>query len=249
MPKIILSMLLIAYCLYAEKKENNSEYIFTEGTGKVEVMPDYIVMRIGVSTIDRNLDSAIYATNYITDTIISILRKYKVEDKNIETYSSELVREYENNRDTTTYLGIKSEHILKVKYNDVNNVEKILNTMIGKGMNVLDYYEFGSSKEDSLKRIAAQIAYVESFKNAKAIADKSDRKLGRLLNTSFEKPEDYSIRPDFRIELSRKLIGGLMGGSDGGEPILRTRQDLKYLRIIVPLLHYENTVYSKYELK
>lgn len=242
-----LFLLTLIFSLIPAREKQTDEYIFTEGKGKVEVRPNLVEMNIGVSTINFSADSALINTNRITDTILVILKKYGVEDKDIETFSSSFLREYKDTRDTSTYLGIKSEHILKVKFFKVEKFETLLNEMIGKGMNVLNYYKFKHTEEDSLKRVSAQLAFIDAQKNAKAIAEKSDRTLGRLLNVSYEKPQNYRIQPDFKIELSRKLIGSLMGG-DGGSLNLRKKQDLKFLRIIIPTIKYTNEVFTKFQI-
>lgn len=120
--------------------------------------------------------------------------------------------------------------------------------MISNGMNVLESYDFKNSDEDSLKRAAAQLAFIEATKNATAIAEKSNRKLGKLLNVSYEKPEDYRIQPDFKIELSRELMG-LDLKKRGSLKLSKPQQELKYLRIIIPTIEFENNVYTKFELK
>jgi uncharacterized protein YggE len=248
MTKLLLVCTVLFTTLYAENKKE-SEYIFTEGYGKVETKPDYVTMEIGVTTIHMEADSALIKTNKIIDTLLSILQTYGIKKDDIETHSAALRREYKDNRDTTTYLGVKSECVLKVKYYDLDNFENLLNVMINNGMNVLQSYEFKHTAEDSLKRIAAQLAFVEANKNAAAIVGKSNRKLGKLLNVSYEKPDDYRIRPDFKIELSRdgwgldlKKRGSLNIGS-------QLQNDLKYLRIVIPKLEFENNVYTKFELK
>jgi uncharacterized protein YggE len=206
MIRTILICLVLLTDIYAETVKV-SEYIFTEGYGKVETKPNYVIMKIGVSTINKNADTALIKTNSIIDTMLIILNKFDIKMKHIETHSAALVREYQDLRDTTTYIGIKSECVLKVKYYEVEKFEDLLNLLIGNGMNVLQSYDFKYTDEDSLKRVAAQVAFVEAQKNAIAIADKSGRKLGKLLNVSYEKPDDYRIQPDFKIELSREFLG------------------------------------------
>ena len=83
--------------LYADNKKE-SEYIFTEGYGKVEIKPNYVIMKIGVSTINTDADSALTKTNSIIDTLLAILQKYEIRKNDIETYSAALVREYKDRR-------------------------------------------------------------------------------------------------------------------------------------------------------
>lgn len=245
-----MGLTLISF-LYA-KSNNENEYIYTEGYGKVEIKPNFIIMKVGVSTINIDADSALVNTNKTIDTLLTILNNYGINENDIETYSAAFVREYRDDRDTSTYLGIKSECVLKVTYYDVTKFEVLLNEMISNGMNILESYDFKHTSEDSLKRCSAQIAFVEATKIAEAIAEKSQRKLGSLLNASFEKPDDYRVRPDFKIELHKKRRGLSYGYAAGGGGMNRNdklRQDLKYLRIIIPTIEFENNVYTKYELK
>lgn len=245
--KELVFVFLVSFSLFANQ-DNNKNYIFTEGTGKISVKPDYVITKLGVSTINHDADSALKINNCILDSLLNTLKQFNVMETDIETYSSAFVREYKDNRDTTTFLGIKSESILKVKFYELENLEKLLNTLISKGMNVLKTYEFKHTKEDSLKRIAAQLAFDEAKQNAIAITMKSNRNLGKLLNVSYEKPNNYRVRPDFKIELSRELVLSKMG-SLRGDLDLKQKQDLKYLRILIPSIEFVNDVYTKFELK
>ncbi len=113
MKKLFLLTVILFFTVEG-KNSNNDEYIFTEGTGEVSVKPDCIIIKAGVSTVHLNGNSALVKTNEITDSLLLLLHRSGVKENDIETYQSTFVREYRNRRDTSTYLGIKSEHILKV---------------------------------------------------------------------------------------------------------------------------------------
>ena len=93
MLKVMAICLALCTVLFAGSKKD-SEYIFTEGFGKIQVKPNYVEMFIGVSTTNFNPDTALLKTNLIIDTLLSILTKYGIKDENIETHSAKFIREY-----------------------------------------------------------------------------------------------------------------------------------------------------------
>jgi len=228
--------------------KTNEMYIYSEGKGKVKVKPDMISLKLGVSTVNKSADSALKSTNLVADRLMTVMTQFGIAKEAIETYRTVLKREYQNSRDTTTYLGVKSELILRVNYYNVNETEKLLNSLISAGMNVLEDYDFEHTKSDSLRRAAAEIAITDARRNAENISKKERRKLGNLLNASYERPEDFQSKADFKIGY-QDLIGNLMAGEEGGSGLeLRRKGILQYLRIYVPYLSFENTVYAKFLL-
>jgi uncharacterized protein YggE len=236
--KIWIWILAFSVNLAIASKE---EFINVSGKGSVQIFPDQVTLTFGVSQVDKKLDSAVGKVSKVANNLIAICKSYRIEDKYIETVSNSLERAYKNDRDTATYLGIKSEIIYEVVLFQIDSVNSLLNKMYRNGMNDFRGFSFSYTKQDSLKRIASEIAIKDAYSNANVLAVSSGKKIKGLLNASYEKPEDFSFRPQTRHE-------GLWAGAGMGSLYGKQNVDLEFFKIKPGLLNFEIEVFAKYEI-
>lgn len=239
--KVLVAGLLLQTGLFAAAKD---EFVNVSGKGSIKVFPDQVILSFGVSKIDKKVDSAVGATSRVANKLTSICKAYGIKDKEIETQSNSLERAYKTNHDTTTYLGIKSEVIYDVTLSKVDSVNALLNALYRNGMNEFRGFVFGHTRQDSLKRAASRLAIRDAFENASVLAETSGRKIKTLSNASYEKPEDFSFRPQTRHE-------GFWSGAQAGMGEISVDRgfDLEYFKIRPGFLVFEIEVFAKYELK
>lgn len=237
--KLLLACILLHVSLAAAGKD---EFVNVSGKGSIKVSPNQVLLSLGVSRIDKKVDSAVAATSRVADKLVSICKSFGISENQIETQTNTLERAYKTSADTTTYLGIKSEIIYNITLSPVDSVNALLNALYRNGMNEFLGFRFGHGKQDSLKRAASRLAIRDAFENATALAETSGRKIKTLLNASYEKPSDFSFRPNVR----RESFGYDMNmGADAGNKEV----DLEYFKIKPGILEFEIEVFAKYELK
>jgi uncharacterized protein len=218
------------------------EFVNVSGKGSVKAYPNLVTLTFGVNKIDKRLDTAVGTTTKVANKLLAICRNYGVDERDLETVSNSLERAYKNDRDTTTYLGIKSEIIYRVKMKNVDSVNVLVNTMYRNGLNEFRGFSFGHSQQDSLKRLASILAIKDAFENANALANNSGKKIKGLLNASYEKPEDFSFQPQTRHE-------GVWAGAGMGDYWGSRSFDLEFFKIKPGILNFEIEVFAKYEIK
>lgn len=236
--KLWVACILFQASLVAAGKD---EFVNVSGKGTIRVYPDQVLLSMGVSRIDKKVDSAVATTSRVANKLVSICKSFGIGEKQIETQTNTLERAYRTSVDTTTYLGIKSEVCYNITLSPVDSVNSLLNALYRNGMNEFLGFRFGHSNQDSLKRAASRLAIRDAFENASALAETSGRKIKTLLNASYEKPGDFSFRPNVGHELGYSMG---MGAPEGKPPI-----DLEYFKIKPGLLDFDIEVFAKYELK
>ena len=93
---------------------------FVNVSGKSEwlAQPDTAYIICGVSTVHAKPDSAVARTSRRSKVLLAIAGKYGIDKSGIATEINLLEKEYRNNKDTATYLGVKSESLSAPRMED-----------------------------------------------------------------------------------------------------------------------------------
>lgn len=218
-------------------------FVHVSGRAEIEVLSDQAYLICGVTKVHKRIDTAVARSARISEAILRIAGAYGIDKSDISTEITELQKEYHNNKDTSTYVGIKSQTIFGIKLRKIDSVSRFVNEMYAAGMNDFRHIEFSYSKQDSLMRMAGDLAMSDALGNAKAMVKHQGREIGKLLAASYEKPDDFDVSVDTRLD---DLLGGLYGGDSRvpGKAML-----IEYLKFIPKKIKVESKVFAKYELK
>ena len=91
MPKRTWSLLLlsIALCSFAAtpamSEDQSRRTISISGEAEVRVVPDEVILTIGLETWDFNLDAAKKLNDDCTNAVVLASRKHRIEERNIQT--------------------------------------------------------------------------------------------------------------------------------------------------------------------
>lgn len=243
MPNIapLLVSLTVGFTVSAFAAEP-ANFVNVSGRAEIEVVPDQAFVTCGVNALRKRMDSAVAHSSKVSESIFAISRKYGIDKSDIGTELSELRKEYRVDRDTSTYLGILSQHIYLIKVRNIDSISRFINEMHAHGMNELRNITFTYSKEDSLKRVVSEMAMADALANAKSLVRNQGRTVGKLISASYEKPEGFDVRAEGRFD----RMGALWGGEAG--PAHRN-MTVEYLKILPKKIRVPLTVFAKYEIK
>jgi uncharacterized protein YggE len=221
---------------------NAQKFVNIYGESKIRIYPDQAILTCGVSSVNKKADVSAKKAAKVTENILRICRKYGVDPKDISTKTTEIKKDYRNDQDTTTYLGIKARTIFEIRLANIDSITVLANELYRNGMNEFEAVEFATSKEDSAKKAASQNAMKDAYENAKCLLKAQGKEVGELLSVSFDKPEDFDQKEKSKID---DLLGGLWLGEEGPGD----KDMLEYLKIMPRKIAIEAKVYAKYSIK
>jgi uncharacterized protein len=149
-------------------------HITISGTASEEVQPDLAEIRFGVVTKNATAKEASAENAKLANTVLEVVRKLGIDDKDIQTINSSLSAVFIEEKDPKT-LAVISRHpdgyqalnLIAVRIRDIRRVGEISSALIDQGVNRFDGVSFEVS--DRAKRMDA--IREEAILDAKRKAD------------------------------------------------------------------------------
>lgn len=156
----ILLMALIAFPLNLNKiyaiNENFSK-ITVNGTGEVQIIPDTVVVSMGVESLNKVLTEAEGDNSTKINNIINILYDYGIKKEHIKTRNFNIYPKYDYNKGQS-FLGYQVSNFIDFKTGDIQNVGEIISKLTEAGANCFNGVSF--TVEDN------ELAYSQALENA-----------------------------------------------------------------------------------
>lgn len=181
----LLAFLLTAFSIlpaYADKDADLS-LISVSGDAEVKVVPDEVVITLGVETLDKDLAKAKEENDQKVKQIIAAAQKLKVDAKNIQTDYINIQPEYESGsfkfQNNKAANGFYVRKTLAITLKDISKFEDLLSSVLGAGANYVHGIEFRTSELRKHRDQARALAIKAAQEKAVALAKELGRSVGR----------------------------------------------------------------------
>ena len=178
--------LVASAALYAHDAEAQSSppLISVSGSAEIKVVPDEIVLRVGIETRDANLDTSKQKNDERVARALAFLKQSGILAKDIQTDYVSVDPQYDSSWSRATpqiYIVRKS---IEIKLSRPDQFEKILTGLLANGVNTVHDVQFKTT-ELRKHRDAARASAVKAAKEkADALAAELGVKAGRVFNIS-----------------------------------------------------------------
>lgn len=183
--KLYLSLfvLCLAWVLpvYAENDAPLS-LISVSGDAEIKVVPDEVVITVGVETLDKDLAQAKAENDQKVKGIIEAAQKLKVDAKNIQTDYISIQPEYESGSFKFQGRGASGFYVRKtlaITLKDISKFEELLGSVVSAGANYIHGIEFRTSELRKYRDQARALAIKAAQEKATALAKELGRSVGR----------------------------------------------------------------------
>ena len=149
------------------------------GKGEIKVKPDMVRISMRVSTDDPIITKAQSKNNEITQNVLSILKKYNIEEKDIQTSYLSVYP----NHDFSSYrvIGYSAEHTIQVLLRDLTQFEPLLIEVLETGASSVYGVEFKVSDEEKYEEQARTLAIKAAKDKAVSMANELGQEIGEPL--------------------------------------------------------------------
>lgn len=200
MPRARLFSLAAVVCLALLSTpvfaEEHLRTISTNGEATVYVVPDEVIVNVGVEVFDRDLDHAKAASDERGASLLKAIRGLGVEEKQIQTDTLNVEITYANRR--SEVVGYTARRVYSVKLKDVKLFEKLTDVALKNGANQLLGFQFRTTELRKHRDAARKMAVNAAREKAVALAAE--------LNCTIGKPRT----------ITEGYGGGYWGGITGG---------------------------------
>jgi uncharacterized protein YggE len=165
-----------------EEAVSRPRTVVVSGIGEVSVEPDKAIVSMGAQAIEPELDIAREKVTRTVQSFLRLTRELGIDDKYIQTSQLTVRPEYEWNPKTRQQrlMGYFVERQLTVDLRNLEQLGVLMERAVSTGVNLVSGPEFGSSREDELRRKALARAAVDARASAEALAQSLSAELGPL---------------------------------------------------------------------
>ncbi|PLX31369.1 MAG: hypothetical protein C0600_05895 [Ignavibacteria bacterium] len=165
--------------------------ISVSGEAVVYVVPDKIVITLGVETWDLSIEEAKTKNNDIIKDALKTVRRLGVPDKEIQTDHLSIEPRYKDSYRKEEFIGFFVRNTLVVTLDAPEKVEMLITRVLDAGVNHIHGIDFQSTQFKKHREEARTLALLAAKEKAQNMAAVLDQKIGRPMKIS----ENYTGTP------------------------------------------------------
>ena len=157
--------------------------IDVQGVGTVSVEPDLVKLTLGVETRAKKVQSAQSEAAKAMSSIINILEKSGLSEKDIQTRYFDITDEYEYQSSKRIFIGYRVSNSVTAKIRDLDNVGGIIDAVVDAGGDAtrVNNITFAVEELAPYQFKARELAVADAIAKAELFADLAGVKRGDLV--------------------------------------------------------------------
>ncbi len=153
--------------------------ITVSGEAEVKVVPDEVVICLGVETHHRDLAAVKRNNSERVRKLLAIIRGRGVEDKDVLTSYLNLRPEYRGAPGQRAFIGYVQQAVIQVTLRNLSGFDSLLTEALQAGMNTIEDIEFQTSELEQRRAEARTLAAEAARRKAVALSSQFALKLGK----------------------------------------------------------------------
>ena len=162
---------------------NNGRSVHVSGTAVVNVIPDRVLIQLGVQSNGRTPQLTEAANSATIFRVIQAIKKQGVAEKNIVTDRFVIDPVYEN-YDSLSIKGYRIYNMVAITLQDIDQVNEVIIAALNSGANQVVNVEFYLSELRKYRDQARELAMVAAGEKAQDLAEAAGAEAGCVLNIS-----------------------------------------------------------------
>lgn len=162
--------------------------ISVTGNAEVRVVPDQVILTLGVETLDKDLTAAKKQNDEVIRKTFKIAEDLKIEAKDIQTDYITIEPRYDTFLDKRTLQGYAVRKTIAITLRDVTKFDTLLSSMLEAGVNYVQGIDFRTTELRKNRDEARALALKAAQEKATAMAGELDQEIGEPLTIR----EEYS---------------------------------------------------------
>jgi uncharacterized protein len=156
--------------------------ISVSGDAEVRVIPNEVILTVGVQSADPSLRTAKAANDVAIKHALEVTARHGVPAKNVQTDYISIAPRYERDEVTSKLLGYVVRKSLTVRLDDFSKFEAVFTDLLDAGVNVVHGIEFRTTELRKYRDQARSLAIKAALEKAQALAQTAGRRAGMTLS-------------------------------------------------------------------
>ncbi|TQR18689.1 SIMPL domain-containing protein [Psychrobacillus vulpis] len=145
--------------------------ITVTGNGKVAAQPNYVQIRLEVTTVGKDLSEAQQENAIIMNRVIQSILALNIPREDIQTAAYNILPTYDYIEGKQVFRGYEVTNAITVKERDVSQVGTVIDTAVKNGANHVSGIQFRVEDADAYYQQALRLALQNAQMKAKTIAE------------------------------------------------------------------------------
>ena len=163
-----------------------SGFITVTGDAEVRVVPDEVILTLGVETWDKDLEVAKSQNDERVKRVLALAQNYEIEPKHIQTDHISIEPRYHDNYEKRDFIGFFVRKTIVITLKDLSKFEDLLTSALGAGVNYVHGIQFRTTELRKHRDEARALAIKAAREKAIALTGELGQEVG----------EPHSIRED-----------------------------------------------------
>ena len=177
----IVAAFLITFTAGAAWAQPCSEQslITVTGDAEVRVVPDEVLLTLGIETWNQNLEAAEKENEAKVQKILQLARKQEIEDKHVQTDHISIEPRYDHQWEHRKFIGYFVRRTIVITLRDLSRFETLLTSALNEGANYVHGVRFQTTELRQHRDKARALAIKAAREKAVALAGELGQKIGR----------------------------------------------------------------------
>jgi len=155
--------------------------ITVSGDAEVRVIPDEVILTLGVETWDTDMDTAKEQNDEIVQRALAVANDYGIDSKHIQTDYISIEPRYDDYYDRKEFIGYFVRKTIAITLRDISKFEDLLSDLLKAGVNYVHGIEFRTTELRKYRDEARALAIKAAQEKADALAGELGQKVGEPL--------------------------------------------------------------------
>lgn len=175
-----IALIITAFPNFAfATNESESRLITVTGDAEVRVVPDEVVLTLGVETWNEDLSIAKSENDQRIQKIIDAAKKRKIEEKHVQTDYISIEPRYEHQYEHRKFIGYFVRKSIVLTLRDASKFEDVLSSVLGAGANYVHGIQFRTTELRKHRDQARALAIKAAHEKANDLAKELGQKVGK----------------------------------------------------------------------
>ena len=153
--------------------------ITVAGEAEVRVVPDEVVLTLGVETSNKNLDAARRENDRIVNAVFALTKKYAIPAERVQTDYIAIEPRYEDRYTERAFIGYFVSKTIVITLRDVSQFERFYAEALGTGVTHVHGVQFRTTALRANRDKARELALQAAQEKAAAMAATLGQRIGQ----------------------------------------------------------------------
>ena len=181
---VVILTLLVCTAGFGQVVDSKSPTISVSGDAEVKVVPDEVVLNVGVQTFEKTLAAAKQANDAAMTRTIAKAREFGIPSEKLQTDYISIDPQYRDNDHVLTLQGYIVRKSLSITMRDLSKFEALLSALLDSGANVVHGIEFRTTELRRYRDQARAMAMKAAKEKAEALAATHGLHAGKAITIS-----------------------------------------------------------------